>query len=71
MATATAAKLLSPSEAAEVLGVKEQTLAIWRCTGRYDLPFIRAGRKIKYRLADLEHWLERRTTTSTGEADAL
>jgi hypothetical protein len=30
--------------------------------------FAKAGRKVLYRLADVEHWLTARTYTSTGEA---
>jgi len=53
--------LLSRQQAAEFLGLKEQTLAAWATTRRYDLPFIRVGRLAKYRLTDLELFLERRT----------
>ena len=62
-------KLLAPLDAASVLGVREQTLAVWRSTGRYGLPFVRVGRRIKYREQDIENWLKRRTATSTGQAD--
>ena len=57
--TTTAKRLLSTIEAAEYLGIKPQTLAVWRSTQRYDLPYIRCGAAIKYRLADLERWLIR------------
>jgi len=62
--------LKTPAQAAEFLGVKEQTLATWRCTGRYNLPFIRVGRNGRYRLADLERWIAERTAVSTGDAEA-
>jgi predicted site-specific integrase-resolvase len=52
---------LGPIGSAEFLGVKEQTLATWRCNGRYPLPFIRVGRRIRYRISDLEAFLESRT----------
>ena len=61
--------LLSPEQAAEMLGLKPQTLSVWRCSGRYDLPFVRVGRLVKYRLADIEDFIERQTFLSTGEAD--
>jgi excisionase family DNA binding protein len=54
-------KLLTPIEAAEFLNVKPQTLAVWRCNARYALPFVRVGNLVRYRLADLEKWLESRT----------
>ncbi len=62
--------LLSPAEVSEVLGVKEQTLAVWRCSGRHSLPFLKVGGSIRYRRADLEEWLAARTFMSTGAADA-
>ena len=31
--------LLTPKQTAETLGVTIGTLAVWRCTGRYPLPF--------------------------------
>jgi hypothetical protein len=52
--------------AADYLGFAEQTLAVWRSTNRYPLPFIRVGRSIRYRLSDLEKFLERGTVG--GEA---
>lgn len=61
-------ELLDTSPAAEHIGVKPHTLEIWRCTGRYDLPFVRVGRKIKYRRSDLDAWLESRTVHGRVEA---
>ena len=55
-------RLLSEQEAAEFLGLKPTTLTTWRCVGRYpDLPYIRlgGGRAIRYRLADLEAWVQK------------
>ncbi len=52
--------LLNEDEAAQILTVEPQTLADWRSTGRYNLPFIRMGRLIRYRRADLDAWLESR-----------
>lgn len=37
-------ELLTRREAAAYLGLTEQTLAIWKCTGRYSLPVIKVGR---------------------------
>lgn len=51
--------LLKPQEAAELLSVKEQTLAYWRCSDREGAPpYIRACGTIRYRLSDLEKWVE-------------
>jgi excisionase family DNA binding protein len=54
--------LLTSVEAAAFLGVKKETLAIWRCTKRYNLPFVRVGRLIKYRKSDLIAFLESRSS---------
>ena len=45
---------------AEVLGVRVSTLANWRVTGRYSLPYIKVGRLVRYRVADLAAWLAKR-----------
>jgi len=53
--------LLSPPEAAEFIGVTVRTLSVWRCVGRYNIPFIKVGRLVKYRKSALNDFLERRT----------
>lgn len=53
--------LLTRPQAAEYLGVTSQTLAIWACTKRYNLPFIKVGRLVKYRKTDLDAFLVSRT----------
>lgn len=50
--------LLTRKEAAEYLGVADRTLAIWKCTGRYDLPYVKIGRLVKYKKADLDKFIE-------------
>jgi excisionase family DNA binding protein len=49
--------LMTRKEAADYLGVKEQTLACWACAGRYRLPFVRIGRLVKYRQQDLDAFI--------------
>ena len=53
--------LLTEDETAAYLGIKPQTLATWRCTKRYALPFVRVGRAIRYRPSDVEKFLADRT----------
>ncbi len=53
--------LLTPPEAAAYIGVTENTLSVWRCVGRYSLPFIKVGRLVKYRQSVLNEFLARRT----------
>jgi hypothetical protein len=57
-------------QAADALGVKPNTLAVWRSTGRYDLPFLKVGRLVKYRVSDLAAFLASRTASHTGEERA-
>jgi hypothetical protein len=49
--------LLSRIEAAQYLGVKPQTLAVWHSTQRYMLPVVKVGRRVKYRPSDLEAFI--------------
>lgn len=58
---APAQQLLTEAETAAYLQVKPETLATWRCTRRYPLPFVRVGRAIRHRLRDVESFLTART----------
>ncbi|MNS04543.1 Helix-turn-helix domain protein [compost metagenome] len=53
-------RILTPVEAAHYLGVSKQTLNVWRMTGRHKLPFIKIGRLVRYREADLRNFIESR-----------
>lgn len=55
-------------QTAQVIGAKTSTLAVWRSTGRYNLPFIKVGRLVRYRVSDLAEFMARRTAEHTGEA---
>ena len=46
--------LLTPQDVADRLGVSTTTLATWRCTKRYPLPYVKVGRLVRYRVADVE-----------------
>lgn len=56
-------QLLTRKQAAEILGVTEGTLAVWACNKRYGLRFIKVGRLVKYKLSDIEAFIEKRTRT--------
>jgi len=56
-----AGALLDDKAAAVYLDVAPGTLSVWRSTGRYALPFLKIGRKVRYRRADLDAWLARHT----------
>lgn len=53
--------LLTRNQAAEYLGVTPQTLAVWACTRRYNLPVIKMGRLAKYKLSDLDTFINSRS----------
>lgn len=56
--------LLTPEEAAQRIGVAATTLNVWRCTGRYSLPYVKAGARVRYRSSEVERFIERRTRNS-------
>ena len=57
-------ELLDERAAAAILDVSPGTLSVWRSTGRYSLPFLKIGRKVRYRRADLMQWLQSRARMS-------
>lgn len=61
---------LSHGDAARHLGLAESTLAKMRCRGGSPT-FMRLGRKVVYRRADLDAWLNARRAISTSDADRL
>ena len=65
---AAGADLLDEQAAAALLTVAPGTLGVWRSTGRYNLPFIKIGRNVRYRRADLIAWLEKRTRETGATA---
>ena len=62
-------QLLTREEAAAFLGLKPQTLAVWATAKRYHLPMIRVGSRVRYRRADLEAFLDRRTVNGEEHAE--
>ena len=65
--------LLSPNDAAKYLDLSIVTLAKWRC---YQIPntppWIKMGRSVKYRVEDLDAWIEenRHESASTSQPTA-
>lgn len=51
---------VSPLVAAGILGIKRQTLALWRCTRSQPLRYVKVGRRVSYRLGDLRRFTESR-----------
>ncbi|MGD9152759.1 MAG: helix-turn-helix domain-containing protein [Gammaproteobacteria bacterium] len=54
-------QLLNPADVADLLGIKVETLQIWRCNHRYDLPYVKIGGRIRYKISDVEKFIESRT----------
>ncbi|WP_094667618.1 helix-turn-helix domain-containing protein [Bifidobacterium myosotis] len=46
-----------PGQAAAILVIPVTTLSRWR-NERRELSYVRVGRVIRYRRADLDHWIE-------------
>ncbi len=61
-------KLLDEKQAAERLTVSPGTLSVWRSTGRYNLPFVKVGRMVRYRMSDLDAWIDARSRETGATA---
>lgn len=60
--------LLDEKQAADFLAVTPGTLSVWRSTGRYQIPFVKVGRCVRYSRGALENWLASRTRTNGATA---
>lgn len=49
--------LLSRTEAANYLGIKPQTLAVWASTKRYELAYVKVGSCVRYSKPDLDAFI--------------
>jgi excisionase family DNA binding protein len=52
--------LLTPEQVAKQLVVEPSTLAVWRCTNRQALPFIKVGALVRYRRSDVLEFINSR-----------
>ncbi len=50
--------LRTEKEAADYLGTTPGTLAVWRCTRRVVIPYIKIGKNVRYRQSDLDAFVE-------------
>ncbi len=53
--------LLTPNEAATLLGISPATLAVWRCTKRYHLRYVKVGKNVKYPADAIAAFIAERT----------
>jgi hypothetical protein len=70
MATATLDErtlTVGPDELARRLGLAAETLANWRWRGEGP-PYLRVGRRVRYRLVDVAAYLDAQVRTSTTDA---
>jgi excisionase family DNA binding protein len=57
--------LLTPQQVAERLGVTTGTLAVWRCNGTTQIPYVKIGRVVRYRDSDIQAFLADQTHVHT------
>jgi hypothetical protein len=50
---------VTPTRAAEILHLAVGTLAVWRCTKRYDLPYVKAGGRVRYDIRDIDAFIQK------------
>lgn len=58
MNTDGAKKLMTPKQVSACLGVGVETLNAWRALRRYDLPYVKVGRLVRYREEDVMQFIE-------------
>ena len=63
-----AGDLLTEAEAADFLGLAPGTLSVWRSTGRYALPFVKIGARVRYKRGALQSWVESRERANGATA---
>ena len=51
-------QLVNRKTAAEFLGVKANTLTLWAMRQSHSLPYVKVGRLVRYRVSDLEAFLQ-------------
>ncbi len=63
-------QLLKQADVKKILQVSDITLEQWRLKGKGPR-FIKVGRCVRYRMKDLEDYIDRMTVSSTTEAGKL
>ena len=59
----TAPLAVAPKAAAILIGSTESSLEKDRAVGHLGIPYVKAGKRIIYRIADLDAWLTTNSTT--------
>lgn len=50
--------LMRPDQVAEYLQITPSTLAVWRCTNRRVLPYVKIGGQVRYRRTDVDAFID-------------
>ena len=53
-----APEYLTPDQVSRLLQIPQSTLAVWRCTGRVRLVYVKIGRAVRYRRADVDRLID-------------
>lgn len=61
-----ASRLLTTKQTAPRVGLKPQTLCVWRTKGRGDLPYVKIGSKVFYEESAIEQFIQRSRRTHTA-----
>ena len=57
-------RLLDTKTVADMTGISQGTLENWRTTGR-GMRYVKYGQVVRYRLSDVERWIDAHTVTPT------
>ena len=60
---------VAPQRAANLLGSTESSLEKDRAIGHLGIPYVKAGKRVIYRLSDLDAWLAANRTTPTKRGE--
>jgi predicted DNA-binding transcriptional regulator AlpA len=60
---------LSTGEVANITGNTTSTLATWRCTKKVNIPYIKIGKTVRYRLSDVLNYLDKMTSQEIVEGN--
>lgn len=62
-------ELLNTKQASKLLGIDSKSLANSRYSGvGIDIPYIKIGRAVRYKLSELEAYIDSHTYNHTGES---
>lgn len=59
-------EFITTKEFAEMLGVTENTIVIWRTKG-FGPKYYKLGRSVRYKKADVEAWIDENISQSTSQ----